>query len=145
MIRQGQSVIQGLRHTRQNFDLFCIHRAINNAGAAVLQCAQSWYKQLGQLLRSSVLQCAQSWYQQLGQLFRRVILRRPGVLLPVSINPIPQSPCLESRGSVLVPADSPKEIVAEEEIEETTTGARRGGRDKKGRDGEVRGDRRKRL
>ncbi|CAD6255743.1 unnamed protein product [Miscanthus lutarioriparius] len=104
MTRQGQFLIQGWRHSRQNFDLFCLCRDIKIAGAAVLQCAQSWY-------------------QQLGQLFRCIILRRSGALLPVS-RLAPQPPCLESRGSVFVPVEPTRrpaeEMVDDEEIVEET-------------------------
>ncbi|XP_066338594.1 disease resistance protein RGA2-like [Miscanthus floridulus] len=95
MTRQGQFLIQGWRHSRQNFEL-------KIAGAAVLQCAQSWY-------------------QQLGQLFRCIIPRRSGALLPVS-RLAPQPPCLESRGSVFVPVEPTRrpaeEMVDDEEIVE---------------------------
>ncbi|XP_066338752.1 uncharacterized protein [Miscanthus floridulus] len=93
MARQGQFLIQGWRHSRQNFDL-------KIAGAAVLQCAQSWYQQLGQLFRC---------------------IRRSGALLPVS-RLAPQPPCLESRGSVFVPVEPTRrpaeEMVDDEEIVE---------------------------
>ncbi|XP_066340411.1 putative disease resistance protein RGA4 [Miscanthus floridulus] len=104
MTQQGQFLIQGWRHSRQNFDLFCMCRDIKIAGAAVLQCAQSWY-------------------QQLEQLFRCIILRRSGALLPVS-RLAPQPPCLESRGSVFVPVEPTRrpaeEMVDDEEIVEET-------------------------